>query len=363
MDIGLSIQMIWSLAAQEAAAGGAAELEPGHFLCAALKLAEMPASVFHDVVSDKDQVAGLEEDQRGLLKILENFGIRVPEVSTPLRRGLRGLLCKKDQGGPEKRGSVIHRSPVTKALFARAETAARECGDKAVGAVCLVQTLLSDPDEVVAGMLARIGIHIDVRPVVGKVEIEWISAFGCDLTAQAREEKSDDAQLETIRRDAVCRVLAEALFAESGVKTLPTLLVSRGDRRAADIVNDLALWLVSTKPPSGACRVCILEIHSAAILNRDAKGSPESRLEDVFQCAATCKSTVLFFDDFHRYLTPSIAGEGLARHFQTLLNGTKTSCVMGMTQNQYQTHIENAALWRNVFRLIWIHDASPNFQL
>lgn len=177
MDIGLGIKVVWPLAAQEVAAGGAAELEPGHFFCGELKLAGMPVSVLNDIMPDNELVPVLEAEHRQLCAALEDQGIRVPANSTPLRRGLR------------------------------------------------------------------------------------------------RQE------------------------------------------------------------------------------------SPEARLEEALRLSATTKSTVLFFDNFHRYLTPSIAGEGMARWFQTLLNDAKTS-VMGMTQKQH----EHTASWRDVFKPMWIHDAKPTFQ-
>lgn len=364
MEIGLGIRVLWPLAAQEAAAGGASELEPGHMLCAALKLAELPASAFQDIMPNKELVAGLESDQRGLCVALEALGIRVPADSTPLRRGLRGLLRKRDPKGPGNRGGVIHRSASSKALFARAQAAAQEAGEKEINSGRLVEALLSAPDKALAEALAKMGnIRIDARPAADKAALAWIDAWGCDLTIRAREEKSDNARLEKIRRDAVCCVLAEALFSSHGVKMLPVLLVSRGERHVASLLIDLALWIASSNPPKGVNQGRILEIRSAAILNRDADDTPEDRLEEVFQRAATSKSTVLFFDDFHRYLTPAIAGEGISRRFQTLLNGGKTNCVMGMTQKQYETHVEHAAVWRNMFKLIWVHDTSPNFQL
>jgi ATP-dependent Clp protease ATP-binding subunit ClpA len=364
MGVGLGVKMMWPLAAQEAEAGGSSELEPGHFLCAALKLAEMPASVFQDVLLDKRLVAVLEEDQRGLRQTLAGLGLRVPADSTPFRRGLRRLLRKDIQEGPRNRGEAIHRSAAARALFARAEAEAREAGEKEIAAGRLVEILLSAPDEDLAAALARIGdIRIDARPAAGKVEIEWLEAYGSDLTRRAREMQSDATRLEKIRCDAVCRVLAEVLFAGPGGKRSPLLLISQGERSAAAVVNDLAHWLVSSKPPTGFRRGRLLEIHSPAILNRETEGSPEARLEKVFQHLEGSKSSILFFDHFHRYLTPSIAGEGLLRRFQTFLKDSGSNCIMGMTEKQYEVHIEQAVSWRKVFRLIWIHDVSPSFQL
>jgi ATP-dependent Clp protease ATP-binding subunit ClpA len=364
MKVGLGVKMMWPLAAQEAAAGGSTELEPGHFLCAALKLAEMPAAVFQNILQDKRLVAVLEEDQRGLRQTLAGLGLRVPADSTPFRRRLRRLLRKDVHGGPKNRGEVIHRSAAARALFARAEAEAQVAGEKEIAPDRLVEILLADPDQDLAAALARVGdLGLAAGPAAGPGGMEWLEAYGADLTGRAREMQSDATRLEKIRCDAVCRVLAEGLFAGPGGQRSPLLLISPGERTAAAVVNDLAHWLVSSKPPTGFRRGRLLEIHSAAILNRESEGSPEARLEQIFQRWEGSKSTLLFFDHFHRYLTPSLAGEGPLRRFQTFLKDSKSNCILGMTKKQYEAHIEQAVSWRKVFRLIWIHDLSPNFQL
>jgi ATP-dependent Clp protease ATP-binding subunit ClpA len=364
MDIGIGVQIAWRLAIEEAAAEGAAELEPGHFVCGVLKLAEMPTSSFRDAVPDAAMVSALEENQRKLCKALEDLGVRVPDHSKPLRRELRSLLRKAHPRQKADPSAVIHRSPATKALFAQAESAAHEAGEEEVTAARLVEMLLTNPDEALASALANIGnVRIDALAAAGKGSNSWIDDYGCDLTRLASQENSNETRVETIRRDAVCRVLAESLFNGLGVKAPAILLIARGQRSASVVVNDLAFWLVSSKPPAGVRRSSILEIHSATVLNRESKGSPELRLEEIFQRTLTSKNTVLFFDDFHRYLTTSIAGKRLARRFQTLLSNSKTSCVLGMTQKQYEKHIEKAVAWHKGLRLIWIHDARPNFRL
>jgi ATP-dependent Clp protease ATP-binding subunit ClpA len=364
MDIGTGVQIAWRLAAEEAAAEGAAELEPVHFVCGALKLAEMPTSFFRDAVPDTAMLSALEENQSKLRETLEGLGVRVPDHSKPLRHELRSLLRKAHPRQHAERSAVIHRSAASKALFAQAESAAQEAGEEELTAARLVEMLVSNPDETLASALKHIGnLRFDAKAAAGKGASAWIDAYGCDLTRLARQENSNEARVETIRRDAVCRVLAEALFTGRGVKAPPVLLVARGQRPASAVVNDLAFWMVSSKPPAGVRRGSVLEIQSVAVLNRESKGSPEARLEEVFRRTLSSKTTVLFFDHFHRYLSPSIVGKGLARRLQTLLNASKTSCVMGMTQEQYETHIEQAVAWHKGLRLIWIHDARPNFRL
>ena len=363
MDISIDIRMMWPLVSQEAMAGGASEVEPGHILCGALKIAEVPQAAIQNALQDKNIVAAFAKDQQRLCETLEDMGIRVPDGSTQLRRGLRGLLRKSSRGKAEASDGVMHRSVESRTLFEKATDKARKAGDLELTARCLIETILCEPDEGLAKALAKMKIHIDARPAPNKAALAWIDTCGVDLTTQARETGPDTARLERIKRDAVCRVLAEALFPASEKKSPPVLLISKGERQAASAVKDLAFWLVSSTPPAGVRQGCILEIQSAAILNNRAEGSPESRIEDVFRQAENSRTTALFFDDFHRYLIPSIAGKGLPNSFQSLLKEGKTNCVVGMMQKQYETHLEKAAVWRNVFRLIWLHDTATRFEL
>lgn len=364
MEMGLGIQIIFPLAAQEASSGGAAEIEPGHIICALLKLAEMPSSVLQKVIPKKELTDLIEKDKRELCSIFESFGLKVPTGSTKLRRELRKVLGKNRGGRAGKADKVIHRSAETKALFAKAEEEARKAGEDKIGTGRLAQTLFSSQDKALAEALANIGnMQIDTRLSPKEARMAWIDAYGCDLTAQARSEKPDIEHIESIRRDPVCKVLAESLFTASGNKFQPVLLVSRGKREADDVVNNLAIWLVSSSPPANKSDGCIIELYSASILSHESGDSLESRLENIFQETSKFKSTALFFDNFHRYLTTTPTGENQSHHFKTLLTKLQIPCVMGMTQKQYETYIENNINWSKIFRLIWIHDERPNFML
>jgi len=364
MEIGISLQMMFPLAAQESIAGNAVEIEPVHLFCGALKLVEIPSLFLHEALPDKGLVAKIEEDQQNLNQILNEYGVSVPEDSTALRRGLRSLLRKEKAVFTKSHDGLIHRSATAKELFSRAEEAAIAAGEKELSVSRLIALLLKSPDEVLAGAFAKIGhIQITAKPQGDKMLSSWIDEFGCDLTGRASIEKVDNSCLEIIRRDAVNRVLVEVLFNKTGVTPPRALLVARGERLVSSVLEDIAIWLVSPKPPNGVRGGCILEIFSAVILNREGKGSPEARLEQVFQNISESQSKVLFFNDFHSYLTPVVASESLSRRFQTLLNNTKTACVMGMTLKQYEQFIEKSATWRKYFKIIWVHDAIPNFQL
>jgi ATP-dependent Clp protease ATP-binding subunit ClpA len=185
---------------------------------------------------------------KSLSELIQKALRKDPEQRFNTAEEMRDAL-KRFRTSPDDK--VIHRSASLKALFARAEAAAREANEKEVGISCLIKILLAEPDEALAEALAQIGkLRIDARPSADKTVIAWIDSYGCDLTARARKEKIDDAGVESIRRDAVCRVLADVLFASPSVKTPPVLLVSRGERNAAAVINDLGNLCTSLQPAS-----------------------------------------------------------------------------------------------------------------
>lgn len=364
MELGVSIQILWPLAADEATAACAEEIEPGHVFCAALKVAELDPSLFRNALPKQELVARLEEDLPALNSALEQMGIRIPEGSTPFRREIRVLRRKDNRRAPKNQaGAVLHRSADTKAIFALAEAAARDSGESDLRVGRVVTALFTHPDEALARALAQLGdAYIEAQPRSAEGATDWIDAFGFDLTQQAREEDLGGARLSVIRRDAVCRVLADTLFASKG-KPRPALLVSGGERTVAATVRDLAAWLVSSEPPAGIRRGRVFEIDSAVVLDRHREGTPEGRLDRVFRHAADWKSSILFFDNFHRYLARDLAGDGLPRRFRGLLKDTGTGFVMGLAQKQYERNADALAEWRDVFKMIRIHDVNPNFQL
>ena len=363
MDFGLGIRMIHPLAAQEASAGGAVEIEPGHLLCAALQLAELPVEVFQNVLPADDLVSFLVAEQRGLCTTLNALNIRVPDDSTLLRRSLRRVLRKATHASGDKSDGVMHRSAACKALFARVATEAVDAGDQFVAINRFVETIMAEPDAVLIEALTQVGIvPLTARSTVGRVELDWINSYGFDLTEAARKENAASVRVNAVRRDAACRVLVEAMVATPGSYTLPLLLVSHGERRAATVMRDLACWIVSANPPAGTRNRCVVEFSANAIL--DDEHELRRKLEHIFRQAAAKPETILFIDDFQRYLAalPS-ADAHWERWVQSLLRASKNLCVLGMTSEHYKTNVENAGVWQNIFNPIFIHEVKPDFQL
>ncbi|HPO14077.1 MAG TPA: hypothetical protein PLI09_11575 [Candidatus Hydrogenedentes bacterium] len=364
MDLGISLQILWPVAAEEALAGGAEEIEPGHILCAALKVVEIDPSLFRDALPSPALLDRLKDELQALSETFNRKGIQIPEGTTGFRRDLRLFLRKENKGNLTNRSGIIHRSEKTKTAFTKAEDAARKHGERELGTAWVVDALFENPDEELAKALIQFGgVYLDVQSITPGEAEKWIDELGSDLTQRAREEKPDIARIAAVRHDAVCRVLAEKLFPGEQGKPRPALLVSRGTRTSAALVRDLSIWLISNEPPGGIRRGRVIEINADALLNRNGETSPEVRLEEIFRYAKEWKNMVLFFDNAHRYLAPKPANSAVPRRLRGLLKEHNVPCILGMTHQQYEAASDALSEWSGLLKPLWIHDMNPDFQL
>lgn len=360
MSMGLSIQILLPLAVEEMKATGADEIEPGHFFCAALKLAEIDPDDLKDALPDSRILEILKRECDRLVELFESRRLHVPQDTKATRRRLRKLLGEDRsarRGRREEEGREIHRSAEAKAAFRRA---AERGGD--MDAAALVEAILAEPGERLARALAQVEggeWKASSRAVEGAAD--WIAALGSDLAAIARENPPDAARLETIRKDAVCKVLADTLASARPGK--PILLVGHDSRPAAEVLADLAAWVASSTPPPDCKNHKIIAIDSAAILSRSGDDSPEKRLEELFAKAAGWKSATLFFDSFHRYLVPELAGGKVPVRFRQFLEERGRRCILAISPAAHKNHIAGKPEWERLLETIHVQPPIHGFQL
>ena len=119
MKPGISIQIIWPLAAQEAIAGEFECIEPSHLFLGTLKFAELEERHIEQLVRNPKDTGLLLDERDSIRSKLRDCSIEVPEKSRPIRYGLRKRLGKG--GHPYDGQRVIHRSPTSREVFKRAE--------------------------------------------------------------------------------------------------------------------------------------------------------------------------------------------------------------------------------------------------
>lgn len=146
MKISVSIEVLWSLAAQEAVSVRFAEIEPEHFLEALLKVADMPA----------DALVGLAPDPAAsrclIMEALEvqREAARLNLNGTTIRRELRLAL---GAGNTTHTTEVLHRSPSSRALFERSVRLMEEAGSDVLTPLFLFKAILAAPTPVISRVL------------------------------------------------------------------------------------------------------------------------------------------------------------------------------------------------------------------
>jgi len=351
MDPGLSIQIVWPLAAEEAIAAGFERIEPAHLLNAALKFAELEEAHFHQMAQDGAMARQLVQERGAVCAMLRERGVSVPEGSTALRRGLREKLGRG--GGGQPRGRVIHRSDAAREVCGAAEAAAQRAGEQRWGAAHLAAELLEAPGTRIASVLAECGVAAGASGA----DTPLLDQYGRDVTAQAREGAlgvSSDA-----KPDAACKVLLEELL---GPNTRNVALVQAGERTPDEVVERLAVLFAGDSPPKGAAGKRIIEV-SLARLGEDVTDAEtlEERVAGLLREASEAGSVMLWFSTLHCYF--ALNCPGLLKQVERHLSRSENPAIVSMSKAGYNEHIKSNPAWKKLLRSVWLHDMKDSLQL
>lgn len=343
MEPDTSVMMVWPMAAMEAQALGYSEIEPAHLLCAALKFAELDVDDLERLGEAAGNVGQLRQHHRDLVMRLEElWGIVVPDVSTPLRRGLRRQGDSKQKPHP---GGMIHRSDAAREVFRSAQAMAERDGRQQLYLADLVDVILREPDQWV-----RRGL--DQHNVLSASQLaqrdQAVEQWG-DLFVPLRPSGSPAREDKTrILADAAVRVLADTL-AKRGPR--PCLLIHGPDRTAREVLADLLNRPGEGRPPK------ITRIDSRAVLQRlseDAGFSAATFLD--FLSDESNRKTVWFLDSLHRYLSDELTPPMFKTRFTRWLKQTDGRFIFAIPESQYNKHKEQYADWGNTFESIWVQE-------
>lgn len=351
MDPGLSIQIIWPLAAEEAIAGEFEFIEPAHMLNAVLKFAELEDRQFKRMVDD-DTIAGLLGGARNAVRaMLQEHAVDVPEGSAAIRRALRERMGQGGHG--QQRGRIIHRSEAAREVSNAAEDVAQMAGERRWEAVHLLAGLLEAPGPRIATVLVEFGAAVGQS----RASTPLLQAYGRDLTAEAREaERPADADEKT---DPVCRVLLDELL---GANTRSVLLVQTGERAPDEVLERLARLFVSDAPPKGSGGKRIIEISLAPLVERtDTTETLEVRLAGLLREAAEAGNVILWFSAFHRYF--AMECPGLLRLLEQDFAHTERIAIVSMSEAGYNEYIKSNPAWKAMFHVVWIHETKVLLKL
>lgn len=158
MDLSFGLQMVWVLASQEAIVAKFESIEIEHLFISLMKFAELNQNQLQMMGQMPDITSILIEEKSELLKKLENYEIKVPEISKPLRR-----LLRKNRGyghylvtGRKK----IHRSKEAREIFIKAETYDKIENSRKVTTMGLLKAILHYPSPFISQAIKELGLNI-----------------------------------------------------------------------------------------------------------------------------------------------------------------------------------------------------------
>ena len=228
MDVSAPVELVWHVAAKEAARAGFEFIEPDHFLVAVLKFCELPVSELTDDPSLASLAEQLTTEQQELLRVFH--GIRLDTTAT--RRSLRRRLGSGDH---RYDGATMHRSPASRQLFERAEGLASEAGKEVLQAPYLLSALLGRPTDNIRGELGD-----RLQTWLGESTVKPPKQYGRSLCAA-----TDIAgrQRDEVAVNEIANVLCTP-------RQNNVLIVTDEAARVANLLGDL-LWYVETASSSG----------------------------------------------------------------------------------------------------------------
>jgi ATP-dependent Clp protease ATP-binding subunit ClpC len=362
------LTLVWSIAAGEAAGGGAAEIEPGHLLVALGVAAGLDASGVAGALpaAGPDALAAVTAECRELRGLFTAAGAD----PMTLRRQLRDALRRP----PAARATdaVMHRDQGSRRIFDAATTAATDHAgaDAVVTAPQLLLAWASRIDDAGRALLSRAGVDAAVvdrlaqltgRPAPPRVPplppaavstTPNLDLYGRDLTALASEGKLGPVIGRREEMRAVARILAQAR------KGNPLLLGEPGVGKTC-IVEGIAQRVVAPDPPPPLAGMRIVELSlNALVAGTQYRGQFEERMEGVIGELESSPDVVAFIDEIHTLMgaggsegalnAANILKPALARGALRLIGAT--------TVTEYRNHIERDAALERRFQPVWVEE-------
>jgi ATP-dependent Clp protease ATP-binding subunit ClpC len=367
-----SVMLIWDIAAGEAAAANAQEIQPAHLLLGLTKACDLdwnqffaarpgvPVGLRHDI----------QNDVRNLMRKFQHVGIE----TTLFRRRLRTLTL--EPGGAVIVRQTMHRSEESRQLFARAEQQAAE--DNITPLVLrpyhILHALFEIENPVWQSLLGGHSSQ-DVLKLMSEVEPESIDLnaptfvgdgqmvgqgrqpqsilahYGDDLTQRAR----DGALNPVIGRRNEIRSLARILAQH---RKNNAILVGEAGVGKTCIVEGLAQWLVSPNVPPELEGKRIISITMSELLaGTKYRGEFEERLEGMLREASADDNIILFIDEIHTVL--GAGGDGASNAANILkpaLGRGDLNCLGATTVDEYRRYIEEDQALERRFQVVWVEE-------
>ena len=351
MTPGLSIQIVWPLAAHEANMAESEHIEPPHLLLGILKFAELEEKHIEQLVRDPKIISPLLSERDDIRSELRKYSIDVPYKSREIRYGIRKRLGKS--GHPYDGKSVIHRSPVSREICKMAEDAALAIGSPKWCAVHLLDVLLKAPSRVINEVLLDAGLS----GFWAGLDTPNLNRYGLDLTVSAIESQShcqQNIKLEAAK-DPVCKVLMAEIL-ENKINNV--LLIQKGKRSPKEIVESIVQYIMCDSAPYAVKGKRFIEIDiTKSAWKAEGIDSKEldDRLRKLIQEARESGNVILFLNKFHEYINMETDPNYIDLVIE-LLSNKAVRCIGGLDEENYEKHVKKDPVWKKLIRPIWIHD-------
>lgn len=348
MNPSKATEWAWQIAAGEAVAANAREIEPAHLLIGVTKLCDVDVHRYVDDARDREDIAADVSQVAALFK-------EVAFDHTRFRRLLRSAVAHDALPAPRSQPK-ISRSAESKLVFTRAASLAMQerQGAQTFSLRHLLQALLESKApawESILTEMGKAGLSAQLFGPGSRRPTPTLDRFGRDLTDLARQGKLN----QVIGREREIRELERALIRTHGRSA--ALLGEAGVGKTS-IVEGLAQHISRRQAPMlDGNRVIELSLNLLAS-GTIYRGMFEERLAAVIEEAAG-GDIILFFDEIHTLLGAG-GHEGSATDAAQILkpalaNG-KISCIGSTTIAEYRASIETDAALARRFRVVNVEE-------
>ena len=369
--------LVWNIAAIEAKSGKSSEIDPAHLLLGVCKLCDLDPERFcpRPIRRDRAQKQEFVTDIETLRQWFDAWGLD----QTLFRRRLRSEIARA-QANRLDRG-IVHRSPVSRRVFERAEEIAMlGTDDNPILRPChLLQAILELPASPWENLLEEMGVYnletppfedpdsdrqpdrstsiwMEAEPLFprqSQQDTPFLDCFGRDLTQMARDGQLDP----TIGRQTEINALASILMQR---RKCNAILVGEAGVGKTCIVEGLAHWLESETTPAALKNKRIVEISMAGLLaGSKYRGEFEERMQALISEAATVNDVILFIDEIHTVLGAGGGGASDAANIlKPALARGEIQCVGATTVREYRSTIETDTALERRFQTVWVNEPS-----
>jgi len=329
MKITISIELIWQIAMQEAAAGEFKEIEPDHFFNALLKFSELSIEKISEISHSPKEADDLKDN---IIKIGDELR-RCNIDSTDVRRKLRSLL---GSGGNPYDGGQLHRSSSSRILFKKSANLAFENGYDTITPLHLLGAIFSTPTPAIKNVIELSALESVNVPSLTPL----LDKFGRNLIALASSgdiSKNDNRSAE--------KKLLIRLLLEKEHKSI--FLIHESTISFQDVINNLAIAIHKKEIPSSLNNKKLIDI-TVLKDHRNSQNTSGITSWQLAEEASRVNNIILIrgiSDNQNDFLRLKIE-----------LKNKSLQNIIAITPGEYKDFIQNDREWRNLAHFIWISD-------